>query len=115
MVTREEVIWAYRLLLGREPENEAAISVHSQYPDTETLRRAFLDSEEFNGATKAGLVTHRLGRYWVAAPVLGQKYLMWIDLADRYVSLGCLIDDYETTATQFMKSVLKPGDVVVDA
>src|ERR1035441_4043751 len=47
MLERESVIWAYRLLLGRDPENEGAITDHRTHPNVETLLSAFLGSEEF--------------------------------------------------------------------
>lgn len=115
MVTREEVVWAYRFILGREPESEAAIEWHLDLPDLATLRRAFLQSQEFAGISRVELVTHPVHGLWVAAPVLASKYLMWIDLSDRYVSAGCLFDDYEREGTRFVRSVLRPGDVAVDA
>ena len=39
---------------------------------------------------------------------------MWIDLHDRYVSLGCLYDNYEPSETRFILSRLKPGDAFLD-
>ncbi|WP_410211798.1 WcbI family polysaccharide biosynthesis putative acetyltransferase [Aquirhabdus sp.] len=47
MVTRDEVIWCYRLILGREPESEEAIAHQQQYEDLETLRAFFLQSSEY--------------------------------------------------------------------
>jgi len=46
-VTREHVIWAYRLLLDREPESESAILSHSIWDTTQELREHFLSSSEF--------------------------------------------------------------------
>jgi SAM-dependent methyltransferase len=46
-VSREEVVWAYRLLLGREPENEAVIALQMGADDRRHLREAFLSSQEF--------------------------------------------------------------------
>jgi len=46
-VTRDDVVHAYRLLLGREPESEAVIAEKMQLPDIAALRRAFLASDEF--------------------------------------------------------------------
>ena len=40
--------------------------------------------------------------------------LLWLDLSDRYVSLGCLQDKYEVAETAFLRRVLKPGDNFVD-
>ena len=47
MVTRDEVIWCYRLILGREPESEEAIAHQQQYEDLEALRAFFLQSSEY--------------------------------------------------------------------
>jgi SAM-dependent methyltransferase len=47
-ITREHVIWAYRLFLDREPENEAVVSANASVWDTtEELRAHFLSSQEF--------------------------------------------------------------------
>jgi len=47
-VTRDDVVAAYRWILGREPESEAVIrSAQRGYTNTEQLRRNFLRSEEF--------------------------------------------------------------------
>ncbi len=46
-VTREDVVMAYRYILGREPEGEATIAGHVQNtPDLLTMRMNFLGSEE---------------------------------------------------------------------
>lgn len=48
MLTRDEVILAYRLLLGREPESERVIQEKiANAPDLPTLRRTFIESAEF--------------------------------------------------------------------
>ena len=111
MLSREDVRWAYRLLLGREPESEDVITAACRLPDIETLRQQFIASDEFALSNKVMW----LRGYWVAAPVLEGKYLMWIDLGDRYMSFGCLLDNYEPVETAYMKAALQPGDVVVDA
>jgi len=46
-VSRDDVISAYRLLLGREPESEDAIQSHMQYPTVDALRGHFIRSAEF--------------------------------------------------------------------
>ncbi len=46
-VSREDIVLAYRYILGREPEGEATISAHMQNtPDLLTMRMNFLGSEE---------------------------------------------------------------------
>lgn len=48
-LVRDDVIWAYRYLLGREPESEAAIVDHLTCRDRAELRMRILRSEEFRG------------------------------------------------------------------
>jgi SAM-dependent methyltransferase len=48
-VTRESIHWAYRLLLGREAENESVVADALGYGSLAQLRQAFLDSPEFRG------------------------------------------------------------------
>ncbi|MET1081385.1 MAG: hypothetical protein ABWY06_25570 [Pseudomonas sp.] len=47
MIDRETVIWAYRLILGREPESEQSITFHQQHKDSLSLRKSLLESDEF--------------------------------------------------------------------
>ena len=58
-VTRELIISAYRLFLGREPENEQVIYDALQHGTIERLRRAFLQSEEFSRQLSDVLVNRR--------------------------------------------------------
>jgi len=47
-ITREAVIWAYRMLLGREPESAEVVALQQrENPDVLSLRRGFLESAEF--------------------------------------------------------------------
>jgi 2-polyprenyl-3-methyl-5-hydroxy-6-metoxy-1,4-benzoquinol methylase len=46
-VTREQILWCYRVILGREPESEAAIGSHLGCRDMSALRLNFLSSPEF--------------------------------------------------------------------
>lgn len=47
MVTRQDVVYAYRLILGREPENEQVIQDHMDVPDLAALRERFIAAPEF--------------------------------------------------------------------
>ena len=56
-VTREDVQWAYRMLLGREAESEAVLQGHQQQADRASLRLALMQSDEFlSGAMHSGTV-----------------------------------------------------------
>ena len=54
---REAVVWAYRLLLGREPNDQAAIDVHLGYETVATLRAAFMATPEFRQVHPASSAT----------------------------------------------------------
>lgn len=56
MVTKSEVIDAYRLILGREPEDEAVVEGYLSLPDWRTLRHLFFESQEFKQLSKANSV-----------------------------------------------------------
>ena len=47
MLSRDAVVWAFRLLIGRDPENEQEIALHSQHSTVDALRTAFLQTPEF--------------------------------------------------------------------
>jgi hypothetical protein len=51
-VTREEVLWCYRSILGREPESEAVVEAKLKTKDFAELRKAFLSSPEFTNKQK---------------------------------------------------------------
>ncbi len=51
---RDVAIWAYRLILGREPESEDAITTATLFESTEALVRAFIASAEFKARGSAG-------------------------------------------------------------
>jgi len=58
---REGAIWAYRLLLNREPEDSTAIDRFANFTSVEQLRNVFVDSEEYRALTgigKAGEFRH---------------------------------------------------------
>jgi SAM-dependent methyltransferase len=60
MVRNEDVINAYRFILGREPENESVLQHHLFYENIEKLRYAFLNSEEFRAGIAAPTDTEML-------------------------------------------------------
>ncbi|SRR6266481_256071 len=46
-VSKDEVLWCYRMILGREPESEDVIREKMKSPNRSSLREAFLHSPEF--------------------------------------------------------------------
>ena len=47
MVSKDDVLCAYRYILGREPENPGALEAHMSLANVATLRAYFMDSAEF--------------------------------------------------------------------
>jgi SAM-dependent methyltransferase len=46
-ISKEEVLWCYRMILGREPESDAVVQARMTMKDLATLRKAFFHSPEF--------------------------------------------------------------------
>ena len=46
-LSRDAVLWAFRMFIGREPADEAEIAFHQQNADLDTLRRSFATTQEF--------------------------------------------------------------------
>jgi hypothetical protein len=61
--TREDILQCYRLILGREPENETTINEQMQYASVVAFRNATLKSIEFRGKYRA-LCADRPDPYW---------------------------------------------------
>lgn len=101
---------AYKLILGREPENEAAVQSHMLLGSIEKIRDVMMSSQEFRSIIpQSGFASSK----WVAVDVL-DRFIMWIDLHDRYVSQGCLNNSWEPEETAFFVSRLRSGDIVFD-
>ena len=64
--TREDILQCYRLILGREPENDTTINEQMQYASVGAFRNAALKSIEFRGKYRA-LCADRPDPYWSSA------------------------------------------------
>jgi FkbM family methyltransferase len=109
-LNKDVVRLAYRLLLGREPESEKVIQNHLALGSLEKVRSVMMGSAEFKSKV---IQTKFSTSKWVATDIL-DRFVMWIDLHDAYVSHGCLNNNYEPEETSFFMSRLRSGDVVLD-
>jgi FkbM family methyltransferase len=109
-MTRDEITWAYRYLLGREPSTDEVARLEPQAMYWSQLRAMLLRSDEF--AIEQKVVGHT-GK-WVITEIFNGRRKLWIDLADKYVSFGCLIDNYEPQESAALRRLLWPGAHVVD-
>jgi FkbM family methyltransferase len=109
--SEEDILAAYRWILGRDPRSAAESErLLADHPTRGALRRFLL-------ATKGSLHEHLKSRFgaekWVLAEVFDGLRL-WLNLCDRHVSMGGLVGTWEEGETRFMRSALKPGQTVVD-
>lgn len=107
--TSQYVLWAYRLLLGREPEDAQAVEA---YPETSrlTIVDRFVSSPEFR-ANGVGPVRPPHRRYMVE---LDNGLRFWLLAGDRYVSPAMATGDYEGIETAFVRRQVKRGMAVLD-
>ncbi len=116
-LTREHVIWAYRLLLDRDPENEDVIGPKlGGSRDTSELRHHLMTSAEFQ--QKNADYAHTNDRTVVIKEIAlpqGGSVRLFIDLSDHVIGLNILRGRYEEDEIRFVHSVLKPGDAAIDA
>jgi len=112
-LTRDHVVWAYRLLLDRDPENEDVIGPKlAGSRDTSELRRHLMTSAEFRD--KNPDFAHTNDPTLVIKEIAPAVRLL-IDLSDHVIGLNILRGHYERDEVAFAKSALKPGDVAIDA
>ena len=112
VLQREQIVDAYRLLLGRAPESEAVIEHLCQTSTIDKLARTLLASAEFRRRAALGFLP--LGEQrWVCAEIrLGLR--LWLDLLDAGVGAGALQDNWEPNETTFVLSQLSAGDTFID-
>src|ERR1700704_2356471 len=111
-LTREHVVWAYRLLLDREPESEEVIGPKlAGSADTAELRRHLMTSAEFQQKNRDYAHTNDPT---VVITELDGGARLFVDLSDHVIGLNIVRGRYEAEEVQFARSVLKPGDTAVD-
>jgi FkbM family methyltransferase len=112
-LTREHVIWAYRLLLDRDPESEDVIGPKlAGSQTTAELRHHLITSAEFRGKNPDFAHTNDPT---VVIKEIAAGVRLFIDLSDHVIGLSILRGRYEEDEIRFVRSLLKPGDTVIDA
>jgi hypothetical protein len=70
-VSREDIIWCYRTLLGRDPESEAAILDHAKSTGLRDLVEQFVQSQEFIENCSRGVSKDEI--VWCYCTLLGRE------------------------------------------
>ena len=111
-LTRDHVVWAYRLLLDRDPESDDVIGPKlAGSRDTKELRRHLMTSVEFQD--KNHDYAHTNDRTVVIA-MLEDGVRLFVDLSDHVIGLNIVRGRYETEEIAFARDLLKPGDTAID-
>src|SRR5436190_3125685 len=112
-LTRDHVVWAYRLLLDRDPENEDVIGPKlAGSRDTKELRGHLMTSAEFQEKNRD--YAHTNDRTLVIKELEGGVRL-FVDLSDHVIGLNIVRGRYEVDEVRYVRSVLEPGDTAIDA
>lgn len=113
-VSRSDIVSAYRLLLGREPEPTLDLDAATAlYPDVEALRSQMLVSAEARSSLFDAL-SRRLGGAWVRRPTSFGRQIH-LCLSDAAVSKTILLTgEWEPHVGRLILAMLAPGDTFLD-
>jgi FkbM family methyltransferase len=111
-LTREHVIWGYRLFLDREPENDLVIDEKvTSNCDTRQLRANFMLAPEF-GENNPDLTLFNDRN--IVIKELDGKLRLFIDTSDVVIGWGIIRGKYETEELDFVRRTVRPGQTVLD-
>ena len=111
-LSREHVIWAYRLLLDRDPENEDVIGPKlAGSQTTAELRHHLITSAEFREKNPDFAHTNDSA---VVIKEVAPGVRLFIDLSDHVIGLNILRGQYEQDEIRFVRGLLKAGDSAID-
>jgi len=111
-LTRDHVVWAYRLLLDRDPESEDVIGPKlAGSRTTAELRHHLITSTEFREKNPDFAHTNDST---VVIKEIAPGVRLFLDLSDHAISLNILRGHYEEEEIGFVRTILKPGDSAVD-
>lgn len=113
-LTRDHVVWAYRLLLDRDPENEEVIGPKlAGSRSTRELRHHFVTSAEFRDRNPD--YAHTNASTIVIKELEGPGGArLFVDLSDHVIGLSIVRDQYEAEEIAFARRMLRPGDTAID-
>lgn len=95
-ITRDEVLWGYRMILGRDPESEEALVANMASDDLYHLQQRFMSSEEFLLKRKNYIAERAASQPSVSSvePALEVEYS---------ATLGQLVDCVAKVRAQYVK------------
>ena len=111
-LTRDHIIWAYRILLDRDPENEAVIAPKLKgYQSTQQLRADIVTSHEYQSKNRDFAQTNART---IVIKELDRDLRLFVDLADHAIGLPIVRDQFEQSELAFVRRTIRTGDHVLD-
>ena len=111
-LTRDHVVWAYRLLLDRDPESEDVIGPKlAGSANTAELRHHLITSAEFRQKNPDFAQTNERT---VVIKEIAPGVRLFIDLSDHVIGLNILRGRYEQDEIALVRTLLRPGDTAID-
>lgn len=111
-VGKDDVKWAYRLFLDREPDGDEIARMIAAVPAPADLRRVLLSSDEFRQKNPIDLAF--TVEPSIVIKEIGPGLRLFLDLSDVEIGLNVARGRYETDETAFLRATIRPGDRVVD-
>jgi FkbM family methyltransferase len=112
-LTRDHIVWAYRILLDREPESEDVIPPKMRgYQNTRDLRNDIVTSEEYQEKNRDYA---QMNERTLVIREIEPGLRLVIDLADHAIGLNILRGRFELNEIEFVRRTVGPGNHVVDA
>ena len=112
-LSRQDVVWAYRILLDREPESEAVIADKlGAFGTTQQLRADIMSSPEFR-LLNPGNFPHT-GETGTVITEIDHDLRLFVELSDLAIGLNIVRGCYEQDETAFVRRTVKPGQTVLD-
>lgn len=113
MLDREVIVWAYRLLLDREPESEDVIAAMQRaWKTARDLRRNVMTSPEFRKKNPESLA-YTLESNLVVVELPGSLRL-FVDLSDLAIGLNIARGRYEASELAFVQRYVRRGQTALD-
>jgi FkbM family methyltransferase len=111
-LSREHVIWGYRLFLDREPESDRVIDEKVELNrDTKQLRANFMLSPEFGDKNPELTLFNDRN---IVIKELDGKLRLFVDTADVVIGWGIIRGKYENEELDFVRRTVGPGQTVLD-
>lgn len=110
VLSREAVEWGYRLILGRDPENESVVAAKMECAGPSDLSGQLLYCDEF--ISKQPSFMPPLNRWVMIEHPCG--FRIWVNLSDTAISWPIMRHDFELPEITFLTNHIGAGDTVID-